>query len=683
MDMDRKSLLLILASCTAAVPVAAPALDMSEPTHSLVEFGVGYVTDDAYRFGRYSGLEDEGAYLLGDITAHRYGEEGGFWQARGTNLGLDSRYLRLDFGYQGRHEYFLEYDELPNNFSDTVSTPYVNAGDSTLKLDEGLRLTPFEIETRRERIGLGARLFTRKHWLFDVAYHHETREGTGKSGSARAYDDLQGLVGNTNAALLPEPVDYQTDRVNVSLQYAKEQLQFELAYHLSLFDNDDRSLTWEDYFNPDDPDSNGSLALAPDNEFHQVTATLGYQLPHNTHVTGVLSSGLMTQDQDFQPYSVAGGMPPRSDLDGEVWLTTAQLKLASRPLPKLRLSAGYTYNERDNDSSVESYDNVVIADGVSRNNPVENRPLSYERNRLDLTANYRINSGMSLRGGYSYDDMSRDYADAEREDTDENTLFAKWKLRPHDDVNLALYAEASERDGSNYRAPADENPAMRKYYLADRDRTKLGALIDYMATDNLSLSLSADYIEDDYENSEIGLTEATQPTYTLDVSYQPARDVTTHAYYTREDIESTQYGSETDPDEERDWKAEFDDTIDTFGIGAQIAEIRGKWDVGADLTWSKATGDADLTDLSDPGTEGQYPDLETELTRLKLWALYRYRHNLSFKLSYWYEDYDADNWSYDGLTATSGVNNNLLLLGEETQDYDTSVIAASVIYHFD
>jgi hypothetical protein len=179
----------------------------------------------------------------------------------------------------------------------------------------------------------------------------------------------------------------------------------------------------------------------------------------------------------------------------------------------------------------------------------------------------------------------------------------------------------------------------------------------------------------------VGLTEATQPTYTLDVSYQPARDVTTHAYYTREDIESTQYGWEADPALVRDWKAEFKDTVDTFGIGAKLTEIRGKWDVGADLTYSRATGESDLTSLSAPGTEDQFPDLETELTSLKLWALYRYRHNLAFKLSYWYEDYSADNWAYDGLKENSV--SNIVLLGEETQDYDTSVIAASLIYHFD
>ena len=140
----------------------------------------------------------------------------------------------------------------------------------------------------------------------------------------------------------------------MSLQYAKYHLQFELAYHMSLFDNDDRSLTWDNY-DPDPPPdtpATGSLALAPDNEFHQVTATLGYQLPRNTRFTGVRSTGILTLYLDFQPYCVGGGMPPRCDLEGVVWLTTAQLKVASRPLRKLGVCGGYTYNKRENDSCV-------------------------------------------------------------------------------------------------------------------------------------------------------------------------------------------------------------------------------------------------------------------------------------------------------------------------------------------
>ena len=56
---------------------------------------------------------------------------------------------------------------------------------------------------------------------------------------------------------------------------------------------------------------------------------------------------------------------------------------------------------------------------------MQNNPLSYQRCRIDLGANYRMRSTMSLRGGYKYDRMSRDYSDEERERTEENTLFAK------------------------------------------------------------------------------------------------------------------------------------------------------------------------------------------------------------------------------------------------------------------
>lgn len=673
--MTRK-LPLIVAAFSMLVPAVAPALDMSEPNYSEVELGFGFVTDDAFRMGRYTGLTEKGIFLLGNVNAHRHDTDGTYWKALGTNIGLDSRYLRFESGSQGEFDYYLEYDQLPNNKSDSARTLFNGVGGPTLTLGGGL--TPFDIETERQRLSVGGSLSSRKNWKFNVAYRHETKEGTDKAGGAILYNFTQAL-NNTNAALLPEPVDYQTDQVDVSLQYARAKMQFELAYHMSLFDNGEHALTWEDPFSPA---SFGSQALAPDNQFHQLTATLGYQLPWKSRVTGVFSTGLMTQDQDFQPYSVnpgAGGVLPRTSLDGEVWLTSVQLKLASRPLPKLRLNASYRFNERDNDSSIATYV-PVIADFQS-SGTVQNRPLSYQRNRFDLTANYRIKTGMSLRGGYKHDAMSRDYVAAEREDTDENTVFAKWKLKPHADVNLALYGEASERDGSNYQAPANENPALRKYHLADRNRTKLGASVDYLPADNLSMVFSADYIEDDYENSLVGLTSAREPSYTLDLSYQPTLNITTNAFYTRQDIESEQYGWSGSAVPVRDWKAEFDDIVHTFGIGTTVTQIRNKWDVGADLTWSLVSGESTLTDFAAPGLADQFPDLDTRFASLNVWALYRYRHNLAIKLGYRFEDYDADNWAYDGVTETSV--NKIQLLGESTQDYSNSVIAASMVYQFD
>ncbi len=676
--------------CCTCMADAALAGDESQTLSSeIYELGPGYVSDNAYRFGRYNGLQDEGAYAVGELSALGYRDDGGYWRARGTNLGLDSRYLRLDGGWQGRQEYFIEYDELPDNDSDSGRTPFQDVGNANLSLPAGFAidqnldtaLHSFEIETNRTRLGLGASFITRSPWTMEISYHRDSKEGTGRIGGASGAggdDPGAGLLANTTATLLPGPVNYETNLVDVTLHYVKDKAQLDLAYHMSLFQNDDRALTWEDPFRPA---FFSSQALAPDNEFHRLTLTGGYLLPYKSRLTGVLSIGRMTQNENFEPYAFVPGPGtaelPRSSLDGEVWVTTAQLKLLSRPLSKLRLDAALRYDERDSDTPVDTYE--FVGRGPIGRQAVENNPLGYERTRIDVGANYRIRSDMSLLGGYRYDRMSRDYQDAERDRTEENTLSAKWKLQPHAKVDVALYAEGGRRDGSNYRVPAGENPALRKYYLADRDRTRVGTSVDYLPSDTLSLSAGAAYSKDDYRNSDIGLTEATQPTYTLEVSYRPRQDTSTYASFTREDIRSRQAGSEAGTSLP-DWKADFDDTVNTYGAGAKVTGIRSKWDVGTDLVYTDSTGAIDMKNLVPGATVEPYPDLKTELTSIRLWTLYHYRKDLDLKLTYWYEKYSADNWALDDVQVNSVPN--LLLFGEDTQDYDVHAVSASVLFHF-
>ena len=94
------------------------------------------------------------------------------------------------------------------------------------------------------------------------------------------------------------------------------------------------------------------MSLAPDNEFHQLSLTGGYALPYKSRLTGMVSMGRMTQNQAYNPYTVNSNASPsalpQTSLDGEVWLTNAQLKLTSRPINSLRLNAELRYNERDN-----------------------------------------------------------------------------------------------------------------------------------------------------------------------------------------------------------------------------------------------------------------------------------------------------------------------------------------------
>ncbi len=676
---------------------------LSETPYSEIELGIGYVSDDAYKFGRYNGLQSKGPFVVADIDTENYSEDGTFWIIHGTNLGLESRYLRAEGGRQGTYKVFLEWDELPNYKNNTVQTPFLGVGSDNLTLPSGFdintnldaSLNNFELKTKRERLTTGVMFTPKDRWQFDVDYSHETKKGVDATGAAIGAGpgggggpgSGTGAIGLVSTSLIPEPIDYVTDKVNAKLHYAGDDGQVDLTYHVSAFDNNYNSLTWQNPFFTTGAPTAGSMSLAPDNEFHQLSLSGGYTLPYRSRLTGLISIGQMTQNQAFESYSINSGLTtnplPRSSLDGEVETTNAQLKIASRPTDKLRLNGELRYNERDNQTPVASYDYIVL-DSFAKTGSVQNNPYSYKKSLLNLDANYRISAIQSLRGGYKYNNTKRRASDIEREETKENSLFAKWKVKPHSTVDVELYGEASKRDGSEYTAQGIQNPGLRKYYMADRDRTQLGAAIDYMATEALFLSARADYNQDDYTDTTIGLTEASNPVYTLDFSYTPRHNVVTYGYYTHENIESSQAGASvtTATAASSNWEADFDDAFDTVGLGAKITDI-GKWEIGADLVFSQSTGKIDMKDLVNPGTENQFPDNETELTSFKLWTNYNYNENLVYRLGYWFEDYSEKNWAYDGLSAYDPtVVENALLLGNTALDYQVHVVTVSASYKY-
>ena len=81
--MRRKTSLLLLYLATSLLPPSiifaeeksasdvseplVPEAFLSEPVYHEIEQGIVYVSDDAYNFGRYNGLQTQSPYLLGNI----------------------------------------------------------------------------------------------------------------------------------------------------------------------------------------------------------------------------------------------------------------------------------------------------------------------------------------------------------------------------------------------------------------------------------------------------------------------------------------------------------------------------------------------------------------------------------------------------------------------------------------
>jgi hypothetical protein len=241
----------------------------------------------------------------------------------------------------------------------------------------------------------------------------------------------------------------------------------------------------------------------------------------------------------------------------------------------------------------------------------------------------------------------------------------------------ANYAR-SRRDGTPYTAVPQivpENPVLRKYNMADRERDLLGVRVAATPWDAITVGLDYSITKDDYAQSLVGLTYGRQNTLGADLSARVGQDTSVHVYYSREEITSRQAGAQsfTNPP---DWSAENVDTIQTAGIGLKHALIPETVDVGADLTSSRSIGDIKVSVTSSEA----FPRIKSDLDSLKLYATYKLKTDLTIKASLWHERYSSQNWAIDGVGPSTIPN--VLTLGETSPEYKVNVVSVSLRYRF-
>ena len=128
------------AEASAVGVVKTAAEEVWRITSGELELGVGHVSDDSYKFGRYTGLHEEGPYAIGDFNLQFRHGRGDDLHLIGTDLGLDSRNILLEYGRQGTFDTYIEYDQLPSFEIDSAVTPFNGAGSGDLTLPPGCLL---------------------------------------------------------------------------------------------------------------------------------------------------------------------------------------------------------------------------------------------------------------------------------------------------------------------------------------------------------------------------------------------------------------------------------------------------------------------------------------------------------------------------------------------------------------
>ena len=648
-----------------------------------VDVGAVNVDSDSFQFGRYTGLK-KGTYPGVNASA-RSDEGASYLDVQASDLGLPYQSIDYEQGLNSMGKLNIRYAELPFLISDSARTPFSGVGSSALRLPPtwvpgvttqtmpGLNssLQDVKIESGRKQFNFGLATFPTREWQIGFNAQHEAREGTRR------------IAGTffLNATQLVAPIDYTTDQLEAYASYAAPRWQVRFAYQGSIFTNGNAALRWDNPFAETFPGATlGQLGLPPGNQFNQLSASGGYDISDGTRATAMLALGRMEQNEMFLPATVnptiAPVALPRSSLDGRVDTTRAELKLVSALSAQWGLNVAYSYDDRNNKTPQSTF-NWVTTDLQLSPTPRTNLPYSYTRNLFKVSTDYRITPRDKATLGIDRDTQNRTFQEVSK--TTEDTAWAKYALqRSQFDVSVN-YAH-SRRNGTSYtpvqQISPPENPLLRKYNMADRDRDLVGARAAATPWETVTIGLDYSLAIDDYNNSQVGLTHGKEYTVGVDLSAQLTEGTSVHLYYSRQRIKSNQAGAQSFSNPP-DWTSDNSDTIQTAGIGLKHALIPDTMDIGADLISSRSVGDIKVsTALNEPG----FPSIKSDLDSFKLWASYKVKTDLTIRASLWQERYSSQNWAIDGVSPSTIPN--VLTLGETSPQYKVNVASLSLRYRF-
>lgn len=692
--------------CLALVLAAASVPGLAQTTGS-VQAGAGYLDRDAWRFGSFAGVNDQGyvPFLDFGLQARATPDSGErwYWRAEGQRLGLDTARLGAEAGERGRQRLRLDWRRIATFQFDDARTPLRGAGSATLSLPAGWeatgpttanlprlqeQLTDLNLWQRRHSLRLDYQYLLHPAWTLRGEARQERVDGTRLLGAVSG-----ATGGNSRAALLPAPVDYNTNMASIGLAYASSTLHWHLGYQASLFDNGARALQWPTLFGRHPqwaagtgfPQGSNQLALEPDNQAHQLSSGGSWVLSPTQRLQLDAALGRQLQNAAFLPYTVnAALLPavalPRDSLQGRVDTARLDLRLHSRLSPRLNVNSRLSYRDRDNRTAQAAFQRIR-GDAVAQQPLLDarvNRPYGLREASAGVDASYRLQSRLRLESGLEQKYTERSFSETHR--LRETT--AKLGLRGSAGASVVLAGELrrQQRRSDDYignrpyiathlpgRIGVDEfenHPLLRKYYLTERDRDQARLQGSWQALPALSLGANLAWSRDDYPDGFFGLHHSTQQSATLDFSYSLSQQLRFNGFWNRDRYRNAQSGrafrgnvpaDAWNP--ARDWQLTATDHFDTWGLGLLREELRlhwGRWQapgtVDLELQFSHSRSSGEFAGSTGTAlAAAPLPDLGTTLASVDLSARYAWSARSSVRLAWIHEYFRSQDFALDGV----------------------------------
>jgi MtrB/PioB family decaheme-associated outer membrane protein len=686
-------LVLGLPAAFAAASAAAdpPSPDTSDWKCTQCPFLQGYTADAEAgvigasgandTFGRYTGIDHGGAYADAAASGDFRSADGSYADYDLERLGLASRDGYVDGGREGRYDVRVSYQGQPNLLYDTGATPFkangsnvalpsdwVPAGSTGAMSALGASLTPVNIESERRTVALLVRYFASPSWTIFGEFRRQEHDGTGLTSASFLTEALQ----------LPQPFDYVTDSLEAGAAWAGSVASLRVSYLGSWFDDDYQSILFSNPYLPIVPGSTqGQLGVPPGNNLQQFSATGNLQLPSPTVLTYAVSLGTLKQNAAFLPVSTlpGAGIPAPGSLDGDVHLSHYALGLASHPIPKLSVRGNAAYDGHDDKTSPLTIA-YVVTDTFPGGSAVTPR-YSEDRARLDGGADYAWAHWLKIGVGGKLDNIH--YGPGQVVTWTQNAeSWGRATITPIAPLSFTVKIGNGLRKASVFDAaalPPGENPLIRAYDYAPRDRVFSSLTGAWTATSTLTWSAEGFTAKDDYRNSPLGLQAVHEWRASTSLTWTPRDTLSAYidgGYEHLSNLQSGYSGIDT-----ANWLASDTERYWNLSVGGRWVP-QERWTLALDYVVAPSYDNTETTPAG--GVPQAFPQNWTKLDSTRLDVAYKWTSATQIHFRYTRETYNSSDWALNGVGPATLPN--LLALGIQPYRDNVNLFALTVRYQF-
>lgn len=632
-----------------------------------------------------------GANATRDDQAYRFGMRRSAW--------------RLDLGYT----------DIPHLYSQVAVSPYAWVAPGVLALPDTLQRgnqegpggatyartmndllnnsprVPLSLQTAYSSARLRGRPF--EGWRFDVNARRIQRSGQ---------KPYAGIFGFSSAIELPEPIEQVTTDVDATADWQRSRVKVRASAGMSRFDNALSALRFDNpqrYTNATTGAAVGQLALPPDNSVLRGSVALGVDLPQRTVFTASVGMAQNKQNQDYLPLTTNTAIAARDSLpaksaDAKAVILNLDARLATYAVPNLHGTLRVNLHDYDDQSPERTFVGQVAYDQSFNGTDVVKAAESNKELIGGLDVDWQLGRWGTLSGLVEHRGRERTHREVEKDAelvyggslrlhaTDAIELGARYK---HGDRELDKFLDD---DYKNAGGVFIEQPGLRRFDVANRQRDDAGGSISVTWGDRFMGSLDYGYLKNDYADTPIGLQDDTQHLVATEGSLELNDRWSLNGGYTFGQVETHQLSRESagatlvTASDTTDWTADLKDRSYSYFATVDWEASKGKVVLTAGYEATRAFGEYDLANFKK--TAQDLPSTYQLRQDVLLNGRWQASRTLALEFRYAFEQYEVEDFSSKNIPLVFPLTGSVtaIYLGDSLQDYKAHRLALAAHYSF-